>query len=99
SSKPVSGIDLKVTKAPFDGSAARIPPVFRKTGVVQLLREWFVPDDQAWYSDALVPVRGNFDLPTADNAVPGQTVQPFFVDVYIPHGASPGMHTGSIALN
>jgi len=81
---------------------ASLPAIFRQTGAVQCYREWFVPDEKdtsanrPYYADPLLPLTGPIDLPAADNAVPGQTVQPIFVDVYIPHDAAPGVHQGSV---
>jgi hypothetical protein len=102
SAKPVSDIEVRVSKPLFAGS--KLPDIFKATGAVQLYREWFVPDDQdssesrPWYADPLVPLSGTFDLPSKDNPVPGQTVQPVFVDVYIPHDAKPGTHTGELLV-
>jgi hypothetical protein len=96
------GIEVNVAARLFGG--ARLPDVFRDTGAVQLYREWFVPDDKdtspnrPWYPDPLLPLRGPLDLPAADNAVPGQTVQPIFVDVYVPQDAAPGIHKGSLLV-
>ncbi len=102
SETPVKDISVTVSSPLF--AECKLPPVFQKTGAVQLYREWMVPDDKdtsasrPWYPDPLIPLEGNFDLPAADNAVPHQRVQPVFVDVYIPHDAAPGMHRGSIAV-
>jgi hypothetical protein len=102
SSAPLSGVEVKVTKPLFSG--ARLPAVFRSTGAVQLYREWFVPDDKdtsatrPWYPDALVPLAAPFDLPSKDNPVSGQTVQPLFVDVYVPRDARPGRHAGELLV-
>ncbi len=95
-------ITLHLSKPLF--AECKLPGIFRKTGAVQLYREWFVPDDKItaeprpWYPDALVPVDGPLQLPATDNPVPGQTVQPVFVDVYIPHDAAPGKHTGELLV-
>jgi hypothetical protein len=97
SRQPVSGIQVRVSRPLFAGS--KLPPVFRDTGAVQLSREWFVPDEKnRWYPDALIPLAGPLDLPAKDNAVPGQTVQPVFVDIYIPHDAAPGPHSGQLVV-
>jgi len=98
----LTGVELKVTAPLFAESG--LPPVFERTGAIQLYREWFVPDDRqtseprGWYPDPLVPLSGPFDIPAKDNAVPGQTVQPAFVDIYIPHDAAPGKHTGELLV-
>lgn len=100
--KGLAGIEVTIEK-PLFGSA-KLPAVFRQTGAVQLYREWFVPDDKqtaeprGWYPDPLIPLTAPFDIPARDNAVPGQTVQPLFVDVWIPHDAAPGKHLGSLLV-
>jgi hypothetical protein len=102
SANPVRDIAVAVAKPLF--AECRLPPVFQKTGAVQLYREWMVPDDKdtsdsrPWYTDPLLPLDGSFDLPAADNGVPHQRVQPVFADIYIPPGAAPGVHRGSIAV-
>jgi len=99
SAQPLSGIQVSAPGALF--AESRLPEIFRNSGAVQLYREWFVPDEKSsnqWYPDALVPVSGTLDLPARDNAVPGQTVQPVFVDIYIPHDAAPGLHTGRLLV-
>jgi len=103
SAHPITGIEVAVTKPLFNG--IKLPGVFQQTGAIQLYREWFVPDDRnrdaasrPWYPDALVPLKGAFDLPSRDNPVPGQKVQPVFVDIYVPHQAKPGKHTGEIMV-
>jgi len=66
-------------------------PPFENT---QVYREWFVPDEKnEWFADALAPIA----LPY-DQAIPGLRAQPLFIDVYIPHDAAPGTHTGKIVV-
>ena len=97
----LSGVHIAMDKPLF--ASNKLPEIFR-TGAVQLYREWFVPDDKQtteprpWYADPLVPLDGPFDIPARDNGVPGQTVQPVFVDIYIPHDAAPGKHTGRLSV-
>ncbi len=103
SANPLKDITVTVAKPLF--AESKLPPVFQKTGAVQLYREWMVPDDKdtsdsrPWYPDPLIPLEGSFDLPAADNGVPHQRVQPVFVDIYIPHDAAPGVHRGSVAVH
>ncbi|MBM3747078.1 MAG: hypothetical protein FJW34_14915, partial [Acidobacteria bacterium] len=103
SAPPVSGIQVRVAEPLF--ASSRLPEVFRSSGAIQLYREWFVPDEREnpagrqWYPDALVPLTGPVDLPSKDNPVPGQTVQPFFVDVYIPKDAAAGLHRGALSVH
>ncbi|MCX6621478.1 MAG: DUF4091 domain-containing protein, partial [Acidobacteria bacterium] len=93
---------VKVSKPLFADAA--LPRILRNTGAVQLYREWFVPDDRqrseprGWYPDPLIPLTAAFDIPARDNAVPGQTAQPVFADVYIPRDARPGHHTGQLLV-
>lgn len=100
--KDLAGVEVTVEKPLF--ASGKLPEVFRKTGAVQLYREWFVPDDRRrsgspnWYADPLIPLEGPFDIPARDNGVPGQTVQPVFVDIYIPHDAAPGKHAGRLLV-
>jgi hypothetical protein len=102
SETPVKDIAVTVDKALF--AECKLPQIFRKSGAIQLYREWMVPDDKdtsatrPWYPDPLIPLDGAFDLPAADNGVPNQRVQPVFVDIFIPHDAAPGVHKGSIAV-
>ncbi|MCX6637695.1 MAG: hypothetical protein NT090_21790, partial [Acidobacteria bacterium] len=98
----LAGVEVRVAKPLFVSS--KLPAVFQPGGAIQLYREWFVPDDKqtaeprSWYPDALVPLAASFDIPARDNAVPGQTVQPVFVDIYIPHDAAPGSHSGRLLV-
>lgn len=99
---PVSGVQVKVSQPLFVGN--KLPGVLQGSGAIQISREWFIPGrkvaegGQAWYPDALVPLDSALAIPAADNGVPGQTVQPFFVDLYIPHDASPGKHLGKLRV-
>lgn len=101
SASPFSGAEVNVSRPLFESS--KLPPVFEKTGAVQLAREWFVSDgnktasNREWYPDALVPL-GPLAIPSKDNPVPGQTVVPVFVDVYVPHDAAPGRHSGELLV-
>jgi hypothetical protein len=100
--KDLSGVEVTVDQPLF--AASKLPPIFSKAGAIQLYREWFVPDDRqtaeprGWYPDPLLPLNGPFDIPARDNGVPGQTAQPVFADVYIPHDAKPGIHIGALAV-
>jgi hypothetical protein len=97
SSEPIAKLGVTVTRPLFSG--VRLPAVFERAGAVHVYREWFVPDDRnRWYPDALIPASDPLALPSSDNPVPGQRVQPFFVDVYIPHSAKPGPHAGAIQV-
>ncbi|MDP2999362.1 MAG: DUF4091 domain-containing protein [Bryobacterales bacterium] len=97
----LAAVEVKVAQPLFKSS--KLPAIFQ-SGAIQLYREWFVPDDKqtaeprGWYPDALVPLAASFDIPARDNAVPGQRVQPVFVDIYIPHDAAPGTHAGRLLV-
>jgi hypothetical protein len=99
---PQAGVTVALDQPLF--ARSKLPPVLQKTGAVQIYREWFVPDERGaaesrrWYADALIPLEGDFDVPSPDNAVPGQRVQPLFVDVFIPHDAAAGKHSGRLVV-
>jgi hypothetical protein len=93
------GVSVEVAKPLF--ASSRLPEILQKTGAIQLYREWFVPDDRkpgVFHPDPLIPLTKPFDIPSKDNPVPGQTVQPVFVDIYIPHDAKAGAHTGELRV-
>ncbi len=53
-----------------------------------------------YWPDALVPLApgAGLELPDRDNRIPGQKVQEFWVDVFVPAGARPGEVPGKITL-
>ncbi len=61
-----------------------------------LHREWFhyLPASKRYYPDALVPVASPYrsQLPEPGNHIPKQTVQSFWLDIWVPAGTSPGSH-------
>jgi hypothetical protein len=67
-----------------------------------LFREWFhfVDSDKHYFPDALVPVHGTYSsrLPEPDNKIAQQTAQAFWVDVYVPPDAQPGVLSGKARL-
>jgi hypothetical protein len=69
----------------------------------ELYREWFhyVPAAKRYYPDALIPVRTPYrsQLPEPDNRVSGQTVQAFWLDVWVPPDARPGVYETAATLN
>ncbi|MDQ6676574.1 MAG: DUF4091 domain-containing protein [Acidobacteriota bacterium] len=69
---------------------------------VDLYREWFHLNkpDGMYYPDALVPAHMPYrsHLPEPDNRVPKQTVQSFWVDIWIPATAEPGIYRGQAQL-
>jgi hypothetical protein len=66
---------------------------------VELFWAWNLKaKDGAWYPDPLVPLSGVVDLPNSRNAVPGQKVQAFYVDVFVPHKTEPGKYRGELLV-
>lgn len=67
-----------------------------------LFREWFhfTDSDKRYYPDALVPVPSSYSsqLPEPDNKIDHQIAQSFWVDVYIPPDARPGVFAGKARL-
>ena len=65
---------------------------------VDLFREWFhfTDSDKQYYPDALIPVRSTYSsrLPEPDNAIPRQTSQAFWVDIYSAADAPPSVVSG-----
>jgi hypothetical protein len=55
-----------------------------------------------WYPDALIPCTldgwGKVGVPDERLAVPDQTHQGFWVDVYVPHGTQPGAYRGKVTV-
>jgi hypothetical protein len=68
----------------------------------ELYREWFhfLPARKSYYPDALVPVKVPYAsrMPEADNKIEGQTAQAFWMDVWIPAGAAPGVQRVELTL-
>lgn len=96
---PQSKVTVEVSKPLF--GANKLPGIFQETGAIQLYREWFVPDGKepgVFHPDPLIPLTKPFDIPAKDNPVPNQKVQPLFVDIYVPHDASPGLHRGELRV-
>lgn len=69
----------------------------------EIYREWFHRNtvDGKFYPDALVPVDSPRDVRVTamENAIPGQTARVFWVDVWIPSDAKPGLYQGSAAAS
>lgn len=67
-----------------------------------LFREWFhfVDSSKQYFPDALVPVHGLYRsrLPDPDNKIANQSAQGFWVDVYVPADARPGVVSGRATL-
>jgi hypothetical protein len=69
---------------------------------VDVYREWFHfnKPDQHYYPDALIPVKLPYrsQIPNPDHAIAKQTVEAFWIDLWIPAGAKPGTYTGKATL-
>lgn len=69
---------------------------------VDLYKEWFhfSDTDAKFYPDALIPVANPYraGLPDAANRIKGQTVQSFWVDLWIPRDTKPGLYRGQAIL-
>jgi hypothetical protein len=67
---------------------------------VDVFKEWFHLTRQRYIPDALVPVSMPHAgaLPDADNRIPKQTTQSYWIDVWVPAEAAPGNYTVDIAL-
>ncbi len=81
---------------------------FQKQSDVQvdLLKTWYhlQQADKKYYPDALIPVTNPYRAisqafwPDAENNIAGQTSQAFWVDVWVPRGAKPGLDEGEATL-
>lgn len=68
----------------------------------ELYRAWYHPDraKQKYWPDALIPVKAPYQtsMPDPENKIPNQTSQVFWVDLWIPRDAPPGIHAGEATL-
>ena len=69
---------------------------------VEVYREWFHfnTPDKHYYPDALIPIQVpfSFQMPDPENAIRGQTVRAFWVDVWIAADTKPGVYRGRARL-
>lgn len=93
-----------VAKLPQPGPYALNVAIADRAGRIQtdVFREWFhfVDVDSHYYPDALIPVALPYhsELPEPDNRISKQTAQAFWVDVWIPADAPPGVYRGRATL-
>jgi len=70
---------------------------------VDLFREWFhlTESDRNYYPDALIPVSMPYRtrLPDPDSRIEKQTSSAFWVDVWVPKEATPGVYRGTALLH
>lgn len=48
--------------------------------------------------DPIVPLDGPLDVPSADEAIPGQKSGSLYCELYVPHNAAAGEHKGTLTL-
>ena len=78
------GVFARSAGARLDGCSRHFPGLVRA--------RWRV------VSEICVPIKGAFDIPSADNAVPGQRCQSVYIEVLVPKGIVPGKYAGSVAV-
>ncbi len=87
-----------IVKAPEGGDYQLALNPGDKSGKLQadLFREWFhfIEREKGYYPDALIPVSTPYSsrLPDPDNKIDKQTAQAFWVDIWIPRDATPGIY-------
>ena len=68
----------------------------------ELFREWFhrLKTGGHYYPDALVPVESTYrgHIPDADNRIPAQTAQAFWLDLWIPPAAQSGVQRVTVSV-
>src|SRR2546428_4546030 len=69
---------------------------------VDLFKTWFhfSVSNKKYYPDALIPIPNPYQsqLPDPENRIKGQTDQVFWVDIWIPKEAKPGLNQGNAVL-
>ncbi len=87
-----------VVKLPEGGEFELAANLEDRSGKLQLdlFREWFhyVESDRKYYPDALIPASLPFRsrIPDPDNRIDKQSAQAFWVDIWIPPDAVPGLY-------
>lgn len=93
-----------VVKMPEGGSYQLNLTLDDKSSKLQmdLFREWFhfTDSDRSYYPDALIPVSIPYtaSLPDPDNRIEKQSASAFWVDIWIPPDAAPGLFRGRAVL-
>ena len=109
--KPLTGVTVTVTDlaGPVRLAAAMAVRTFRQL-YMHLAREykdsWQMTGPvgrKFWYPEVLVPMdlpgQSPFAIPDPAGKVPHQRVQGVWVDLYVPHGLTPGTYTGSVKVS
>ena len=70
---------------------------------IQLARTWYQQvgsAPRAWYADPLLPLASGerFRIPDERNAVPGQTNQTVYAELFIPAATEPGSYAGELLI-
>lgn len=66
---------------------------------VEIFWEFSLKDAKGnWYPDALIPAADVVEIPNVENRIPGQKVQAFYIDLYVPHETPPGQYAGDILI-
>ena len=80
-----------------------LSPIAGASGIeISIYREWlhYLPAANEYIPDALIPLKLPYrsHLPSADNRVPGQTSQGFWVDIWVSKDTPPGNYTLQVQL-
>lgn len=99
---PRRGVRVRLGDLRGEGNGGSIA-----AGNARLFRLWYIasPPPAAaarWHGDACLPLAApfaeTFDVPAADNAVPGQVCQAVWADIHVPRDTPPGEYRGTIAV-
>ncbi len=87
----------------LEGNVEGLTPslVFAASGdkpQVEFGKYCYVQSKQGPLPDPIVPLRGTFDLPDATAKLDGQRHGSLLCEVYVPHNAASGGHTGTLRL-
>jgi hypothetical protein len=97
---------IEAANVPLKGVTVHAPETFQNAAGrsawkprVTLFRDWYVRDGSDWFPEVCVPLTTPFDIPAADNAVPGQRNQSVFVDLYVPRDVAPGLYRSELLVS
>jgi hypothetical protein len=78
----------------FSLSDFRGPKKLKAGSNVAIYREWYIKVEKAWYPDGLIPLSNNSSvrLTKPNNKIPGQKIQGFFIDIFIPPSTKAGTY-------